>query len=78
MPVKVFILTACREDSGMAKREVKLTDEQKSKNDLILAQIEAERARLFSDTRALQQQFRRNIKRKRAKGMSEVGRELAE
>jgi hypothetical protein len=55
----------------MAKREVKLTEKQKSKNDMILAQIEAERDRLFSDTRALQQQFRRNIKRKRSKGMSE-------
>jgi len=62
----------------MAKREIKLTEQQKSKNDLILAQIEAERARLFSDTRALQQQFRRNIKRKRAQGMSEGSRELAE
>ncbi|MGD8807635.1 MAG: hypothetical protein PVH65_17425 [Chloroflexota bacterium] len=56
----------------MAKREVKLTEEQRSRNDAILARIEAERARLFSDTRALQQQFRRNIKRKRSKGMSEM------
>jgi hypothetical protein len=55
----------------MAKREVKLTEEQKSRNDAILARIEAERARLFNDTRALQQQFRRNIKRKRSKCMSE-------
>ena len=64
----------------MAKREVKLTEKQKSKNDLILARIEAERARLFEDTRALQQQFRRNIKRKRAKGMShgDLDMELAE
>jgi hypothetical protein len=60
----------------MAKREIKLTDAQKSKNDLILAQIEAERARLFDDTRALQQQFRRNIKRKRSKGMSQGDMEL--
>jgi len=56
----------------MAKREVKLTEEQKSRNDAILARIEAEKARLFSDTRALQQQFRRNIKRKRSKGMTEM------
>jgi len=56
----------------MAKREVKLTEEQRSKNDAILARIEAEKARLFSDTRALQQQFRRNIKRKRSKGFSEA------
>ena len=52
----------------MAKRKVELTDEQKRKNDLILARIEAERGRLFEDTRALQQQFRRNIKRNRVKG----------
>ena len=52
----------------MAKRKVELTEEQKSKNELILAQIEAERARLFEETRALQQQFRRNIRRKRSKG----------
>lgn len=62
----------------MAKREVKLTEEQRSKNDLILARIEAEKARLFSDTRALQQQFRRNIKRKRARGMAEGELELAD
>ena len=51
----------------MAKRKVELTEEQLSRNDLILAQIEAERARLFEETRALQQQFRRNIRRKRSK-----------
>ena len=51
----------------MAKRKVELTDDQKKKNAMILANIEAERARLFEDTRALQQQFRRNIKRKRSK-----------
>ena len=51
----------------MAKRKVELTDEQKNSNLLILASIEAERDRLFDETRALQQQFRRNIKRKRSK-----------
>jgi hypothetical protein len=51
----------------MAKRKVELTDEQKNMNLLILASIEAERDRLFDETRALQQQFRRNIKRKRSK-----------
>ncbi len=49
----------------MAKRKVELTNEQIRKNDLILARIETERGRLFEDTRALQQQFRRNIKRNR-------------
>jgi acetolactate synthase small subunit len=52
----------------MAKRKVELTEEQRVKNEMILAQIEAERARLFEETRALQQQFRRNIRRKRSKG----------
>jgi hypothetical protein len=51
----------------MAKRKVELTRDQVSRNDLILARIDAERDRLFEETRALQQQFRRNIKRKRSK-----------
>jgi hypothetical protein len=51
----------------MAKRKVELSNDQKSRNDLILARIDAERDRLFDETRALQQQFRRNIKRKRSK-----------
>lgn len=51
----------------MAKRKVELSNDQKSRNDLILARIDAERDRLFEETRALQQQFRRNIKRKRSK-----------
>jgi hypothetical protein len=51
----------------MAKRKVELTSEQKNQNLMILAAIDAERDRLFEETRALQQQFRRNIKRKRSK-----------
>ena len=51
----------------MAKRKVELSTNQKKSNASILAQIEAERSRLFEDTRALQQQFRRNIKRKRSR-----------
>lgn len=50
----------------MAKRKIKLTDDQAQKNDLILARIEAERNRLFEETRALQRQFRRNMKRQRS------------
>jgi hypothetical protein len=57
----------------MAKRKVKLTEEQKNRNLMILASIEAERDRLFDETRALQQQFRRNIKRRRSKG--QMGRD---
>ncbi len=52
----------------MAKRKIELSDDQKRRNENILAKIEAEKARLFEETRALQQQFRRNIKRKRSKG----------
>jgi hypothetical protein len=51
----------------MAKRKVELSTNQKKSNASILALIEAERSRLFEDTRALQQQFRRNIKRKRSR-----------
>ncbi len=51
----------------MVKRKVELTTDQKDMNLMILARIEAERDRLFEETRALQQQFRRNIKRKRSK-----------
>lgn len=50
----------------MAKRKIELSDDQKRRNENILAKIEAEKARLFEETRALQQQFRRNIKRKRS------------
>ncbi|MDX1613118.1 MAG: hypothetical protein R3300_02340 [Candidatus Promineifilaceae bacterium] len=59
----------------MAKRKVELSDEQKRRNAMILARIEAEKARLFEETRALQRQFRRNIKRKRSKGQNGVDRE---
>jgi hypothetical protein len=61
----------------MAKRKTELTDEQKNRNILILASIEAERDRLFEETRALQQQFRRNIKRKRSKSRSLLDEDFA-
>ena len=56
----------------MAKRKIELTEDQQRRNDLILARIEAEKNRLFEETRALQQQFRRNIKRKRAEGKKAI------
>jgi hypothetical protein len=56
----------------MAKRKVELTNNQVKRNDLILARIETEKNRLFEETRALQQQFRRNIKRKRAEGKNMI------
>jgi hypothetical protein len=61
----------------MAKRKISLSEDQRENNELILARIESEKARLFEETRALQQQFRRNIKRKRAKGHSLSGFEEA-
>lgn len=48
----------------MAKRKVELTEEQKEKNEQILARIEKERQKLFEETRKLQQQFRDKFKRK--------------
>ncbi|HSH00971.1 MAG TPA: hypothetical protein VLL52_00540 [Anaerolineae bacterium] len=51
----------------MAKRKVELTDEQKNINSEILARIEAERNRLFEETRALQQQWKSKSGRKRSR-----------
>ena len=49
----------------MAKRKVELTEEQKQKNDEILARLEADRERLVEETRALQQRTKRKPGRKR-------------
>lgn len=49
----------------MAKRKVVLSNDQKSKNDEILARIRAEEQRLFEETRALQQEWKRKSGRKR-------------
>lgn len=49
----------------MAKRKVVLSSEQKNKNDEILARIRAEEQRLFEETRALQQEWKRKSGRKR-------------
>ena len=49
----------------MAKRKVELTDEQKLRNEQILARLEAERQRLVEETRALQLQTKRKPGRKR-------------
>ncbi|MCP4361893.1 MAG: hypothetical protein GY796_28100 [Chloroflexi bacterium] len=46
----------------MAKRKVKLTEEQKRRNAEILARLDAERERLVEETRALQEQSRRKKK----------------
>ncbi|MEW5985609.1 MAG: hypothetical protein AB1791_03150 [Chloroflexota bacterium] len=49
----------------MAKGSIELTDEQRLKNALILARIEEERRRLYEETRALQQQWKSKVSRKR-------------
>ena len=51
----------------MAKRKVKLTEEQKQRNAEILTRLEMERQRLIEETRALQQQTKRKPGRKRKK-----------
>lgn len=62
----------------MVKRKIELTEEQKQRNLAILAEIEAEKARLFDETRALQQQFRLNIKRRRSKGKARMVKPVEE
>jgi hypothetical protein len=47
----------------MAKLKIELTDEQKRKNQQILARIEAEKAMLWEDTRALQEEYRKSGRR---------------
>ena len=51
----------------MAKRKIKLTDEQKKKNAEILSRLQEERKRLVEETRALQEQTKRKPGRKRKK-----------
>ena len=46
--------------------KINLTTDQQSKNDEILALIESEKVRLLEETRALQQQWRQEERRKRA------------
>ncbi|MCL4871563.1 MAG: hypothetical protein KJ063_21605 [Anaerolineae bacterium] len=46
--------------------KINLTTDQQIKNNEILAHIEAEKARLLEETRALQQQWRQEERRKRA------------
>ena len=53
----------------MAKRKVKLTEEQKQRNAEILSRLEMERQRLIEETRALQQQTKRKPGRKRKKAL---------
>jgi hypothetical protein len=51
----------------MAKRKIKLSDEQKDKNEEILSRLQEERSRLAEETRALQEQTKRKPGRNRKK-----------
>jgi hypothetical protein len=52
----------------MANRDVNLTDEQKERNNQILARLQDEQKRLIEETRALQAQYRRQVRSQRAHG----------
>lgn len=62
----------------MGKRGVKLTEDQKKKNDAILSRLEAERSRLAEETREMQEQTRRKPTRKRHKAPPTAVEEPAE
>jgi hypothetical protein len=47
----------------MSKSKIELTDEQKRRNQQILARIEAEKAMLWENTRALQEEYRKSGRR---------------
>ncbi|MCI0395855.1 MAG: hypothetical protein L0332_08210 [Chloroflexi bacterium] len=52
----------------MTKGKVQLTEEQQKRNQGILDRLEADKRRLFEETRALQQQYRHEIKSQRPNG----------
>lgn len=49
----------------MAKTKINLTDDQKRRNDEILARLAEEEARIFEDTRALQRDWKTKSNRRR-------------
>ena len=49
----------------MAKSKVELTEEQKRRNEEILARIAEEERRMFEDTRALQREWKSKSNRRR-------------
>ncbi|HSM54571.1 MAG TPA: hypothetical protein VK879_00315 [Candidatus Sulfomarinibacteraceae bacterium] len=57
----------------MAKSKVTLTEEQKRRNEEILARIAAEERRMFEDTRALQREWKsRSSRRRRARAQKQA------
>lgn len=55
----------------MNNRKITLSNEQQIRNDEILSRLEADRKRLWEETRALQRQYRRQIREQNPEGLSE-------
>ncbi len=55
----------------MAKRKVELTEEQKRRNEEILARLKAERQRLAEDTRSLQDDEKARRRRRKNRSNEE-------
>jgi hypothetical protein len=53
----------------MNNRKITLSNEQQQRNDEILSRLEADRKRLWEETRALQRQYRRQIREQSIEGM---------
>lgn len=60
----------------MARKKVKLTEEQKDTNEAILERLEQERRRLVEETRALQEQTKRKPGRKKKNKPSSLTEDL--
>jgi hypothetical protein len=52
----------------MNNRKITLSNEQQQRNDEILSRLEAEKRQLWEETRALQRQYRRQIRDQNAEG----------
>jgi hypothetical protein len=55
----------------MNNRKINLSNEQQQRNEEILSRLEAERRRLWEETRALQRQYRRQIREQHFEGHDE-------
>jgi hypothetical protein len=55
----------------MNNRKINLSNEQQQRNEEILSRLEAERRRLWEETRALQRQYRRQIREQHEGGHGE-------
>jgi hypothetical protein len=55
----------------MNNRKINLSNEQQQRNEEILSRLEAERRQLWEETRALQRQYRRQIREQHLDGHDE-------